>query len=114
MTMVPASTSRPPSVVFLRARRESLLTGLSNRNDSSMKFGIRLRSARNACWMSGRSPNTRIDAASNFAVVSWPAANRKVADRTTSITSGVEPSAYFAVASDVRTSLRGSRRRSSI
>ena len=41
-----------------------------------------------------------------------PAANRNVDSRTTSMTSGVEPSGYFACANSVSTSSRGSRRRS--
>ena len=64
--------------------------------------------------MSGRSPSTRSAAPSNFAVVSCPAANRNVAVRTTSTTSGVEPSGYFAVAIEVSTSSRGASRRSSM
>ena len=79
----------------------TLFTGLSIRRHSSMNTGIRLRSSRSCCWMSGRSPSTRIAALRSFAVVSWPAPNRKVAVRTTSTTSGVEPSGYRAVAKPV-------------
>ena len=73
----------------LRAIRNTLFTGLSIRRDSSMNTGMRLRSSRSCCWMSGRSPSTRSAALSSLAVVSWPAPNRKVAVRTTSTTSGV-------------------------
>ena len=72
-----------------------------------MNTGMRLRSSRSCCWMSGRSPSTRSAALSSLAVVSWPAPNRNVAVRTTSTTSGVEPSGYIAVASPVSTSSRG-------
>ena len=107
ITVVPAGTVVSPSVVVLRAIRNTLFTGLSIRRHSSTKIGMRLRSSRSCCWMSGRSPSTRIAAPSSFAVVSWPAANRNVAVRTTSTTSGVEPSGYFAVAIEVSTSSRG-------
>ena len=114
ITAVPAGMSTPPMLVALRANRKSLLTGLSIRSDSSMKPGIRLRSSRSCCCMSGRSPITCSAALSSLAVVSCPAAKRNVAERTTSMTSGVDPSGYFAVASEVSTSSRGSLRRSSM
>ena len=46
-------------------------------------------------------------------MVSWPAEKTLAATRTTSIASGSEPSGKLAVASPVRTSSRGSRRRAS-
>ncbi len=42
-----------------------------------MNTGIRLRSARSCCWMSGRSPSTRSAALSSLAVVSWPGAEQE-------------------------------------
>jgi hypothetical protein len=73
---------------------------------------MRARLSRIACWMSGRSPITRMPVLSSFVVVSIPAAKRNVASFTTSSTSGVAPSGYVAAASSVGTSARGSRRRS--
>ena len=61
----------------------------------------------------GRSPIICNAEPSRRTVVSWPAENTLAATRTTSITSGIEPSGKVAVASPVSTSLRGSRRRSS-
>ena len=66
-----------------------------------------------AAWSSGCSPRICSAAASRRTVVSCPAANRLAATRTTSMTSGIEPSGNVAVASPVRTSSRGLRRRSS-
>src|ERR687884_95929 len=51
--------------------------------------------------MSGRSPSTRIPALSSLAVVSCPAPNKNVAGRTTSVTSGVDPSGYLAVGNEL-------------
>ena len=62
-----------------------------------MKFGMRSRSVRSSCWSSGRSPISWSAAASKRTVVSWPAANRFAATRTTSMTSGSEPSGKVAV-----------------
>ncbi len=111
--VVPAGTSMSPTLVFFFASRNWLFTGASIRSASSTNTGMRLRSRRSRSWISGWSPSTRSDADSSLVVVSWPAANRNVADRTTSMTGGVDPSGYFAVASAVSTSSRGSRRRSS-
>lgn len=107
-TGVPAGRSIPRSVVFFNTSRKSVFTGLSIRRVSSMNAGMRSRSSRSCFWMSGRSARTWMDELSSRAVVSWPAANRKVANRTTSMTSGRVPSGKVAVARSVRTSARGS------
>ncbi len=92
MTGVPAAMSTPATVVGRRARRKSAFTGLSMRSASSMKSGIRSWWARSSSWSSGYSARYFRATASRRAVVSCPAANRKVAVRTTEVTSGVEPS----------------------
>jgi hypothetical protein len=56
----------------------------------------------------------RIAELTSFVVVSVPAANRNVDKFITSSISGVDPSSYFACASSVSTSPRGSRLRSSM
>lgn len=91
--------STPPSVVATRVNRKSLLIGLSSLSISSTKFGMRSRLPRNA-----------LD--NNRAVVSCPAINRNVAIRTTSTTSGSEPSAKRWAAISVRMSRVGVSRRS--
>ena len=78
-----------------------------------MKSAMSSRSPRSCACSSGCSPISWNAAARRRTVVSWPAENRLAATRTTSITSGVDPSGNVAVASPVRTSWRGSRRRSS-
>jgi len=55
-----------------------------------------------------------VAALTSLVVVSRPAENRNVASRTTSITSGVDPSGYLAPVNSVSTSPRGSRRRSTM
>lgn len=70
ITVVPAGVSTSPTVVVLRAIRNTVFTGLSIRRHSSMKFGMRLRSARSVSCSSGRSPSTRSAALSSLAVVS--------------------------------------------
>ena len=113
ITVVPAGTSTPPSVVVRRAMRKSLFTGLSMRRTSSTKLGMRSRSSRRRCWMSGFSAISWSALERRRAVVSWPAAKRKVAIRTTSRTSGIDPSGKVALASPESTSSRGARLRSS-
>ena len=49
-------------------------------------------------WMSLRSPMVWSAVPSSRTVVSWPAENRLAATRTTSITSGIDPSGNVAVA----------------
>jgi hypothetical protein len=80
----------------------------------SMKLGMRSGSRRSSCWMSGRSARIFRAELSKRTVVSWPAEKTLVATRTTSMTSGVDPSGKVAAARPVRTSSRGSRRRSSM
>jgi hypothetical protein len=111
---VPGAMSTPPIVVARRARRKSAFTGLSMRRASSMKLGMSSGFARSSSWSSGYSARYFSDVASRRAVVSCPAANRKLAERTTAVTSGVDPSGYFASARSVSTSPRGSWRRSSM
>ena len=48
--------------------------------------------ARSSSWVSGCSASCFSAPASRRALVSWPAANRNVAVRTTEVTSGVLPS----------------------
>jgi hypothetical protein len=62
----------------------------------------------------GRSASIFRAELSNRTVVFWPAEKTLVATRTTSMTSGVDPSGKIAAATPVRTSSRGSRRRSSM
>ncbi|CNH69169.1 Uncharacterised protein [Mycobacterium tuberculosis] len=112
ITVVPAASSTPPSVVATRVNRKSLLIGLSKRSISSTKFGMRSRLARNVFCRSGSSASTRKELDSSRAVVSCPATNRKVAMRTRSTTSGSEPSANRWVAISVKTSWAGDSRRS--
>ena len=83
-----------PIAVDVRAIRKWDLTGLSSRSVSSRNEGIKSRLSRSDVWMSLFSAITRSAALSNFVVVSWPAANRNVASRTTSMTSGVDPSGW--------------------
>ena len=114
ITVVPAGISTPPTVVGDARQAEvaldrALEAQRSPRRSSGCGRGRRgaaagARAARRAAG--ARSPRRRT-------VVSCPAANRFAAMRTTSITSGVEPSGNVAVASPVSTSSRGSRRRSS-
>lgn len=112
ITVVPAGNSTPPSVVATRVNRKSLLIGLSSRSISSTKFGMRSRLPRNVSCSSGSSANTRSALDNNRAVVSCPAMNRNVAIRTTSTTSGSEPSGKRWVAISVRMSRVGVSRRS--
>ena len=114
ITVVPAGMSTPPTVVGTRDSRKSPLIGLSNRNVSSTKFGMRSRlGVQQRLRDRGRSPSSWSADASRRTVVSCPAANRFAATRTTSMTSGSEPSGNVAVARPVITSSAGSRRRSS-
>ena len=83
ITGVPAAMSTPPIVVARRASRKSAFTGLSIRSASSMKSGMRSRCARSSSCSSGYSARYFSAVASRRAVVSWPAANRNVALRTT-------------------------------
>ena len=98
MTQVPAGISTPPTVVARRASRKSPLTGLSYRRHSSTKSAIRSGSLRSRSCSAGSSPSTRNAVASSRTVVSWPAEKRFAATRTTSITSGSEPSGNVASA----------------
>ena len=79
-----------------------------------MKFGMRSRSVRSRCCSSGSSASTLSAVLSSRTVVSCPAVKRLAAIRTTSMTSGVEPSGNLAFAISVSASARGSRRRSSM
>ena len=96
-TVVPAGTATPAIDVETRVRRDTVFTGPSSRSTSSRKLGMRLGSARSCAWRSGRSAMMCNAAVMSRAVVSCPAANKNVAVRTTTATSGVEPSGYVAV-----------------
>ena len=113
ITVVPAGISTPPTVAARAGKPEVALDRTLDPQDSSTKPGMRSRSSRSSSWSSGRSPISWNAAARRRTVVSWPAENTLAATRTTSITSGVDPSGKVAVASPVSTSLRGARRRSS-
>ena len=91
ITGVPAAMSTPATVVERRASRKSDFTGLSMRSDSSMKSGIRSGCARSSSCSSGYSQRYFRPTASRRAVVSWPAANRNVAVRTTEVDVGRGP-----------------------
>ncbi len=114
ITVVPAGRVTPATVLRTRDKRKSPLTGLSNRSVSSTKLAMRSRSARSRRCRSGCSAITLRAELRRRTVVSCPAAKRLAATRTTSATSGVDPSGNVAVARPVSTSWRGSRRRSSI
>ena len=104
----PAGRSTPPTVVGTRESRKSPLTGLSIRSVSSMKLGMRLALvAQQLLELGVLGDQLAAPSSSSRTVVSCPAAKRLAATRTTSMTSGVEPSGNVAVASPVRTSSRG-------
>ncbi len=113
INVVPAGTSTPPTEVGTRDRRKSPFTGLSMRSASSTKLGMRSGWSRSCCWSSGRSARYWNAVPNSRTVVSCPAANRLAATRTTSMTSGVDPSGKVASARPVSTSSRGFARRSS-
>ena len=105
ITVVPAGRSTPPTVTGHFDSRKSPLIGLSKRSVSSMKLGIRSRVGAQLRCRSGSSAISIAAALSRRTVVSWPAANRLAATRTTSMTSGAVPSGKVAEAS------RSARRR---
>lgn len=112
-TWLPAGISVPPTSVGTLASLKSPLTTLSMRRVSSMKFGMSPGSARSLAWTAGSSARILNALERKRVLDSWPAAKMIAAMRTTSMTSGREPSLNVAVASPVSTSSRGSRRRSS-
>ena len=88
MTGVPGAMSTPPTLTARRASRKSAFTGLSIRSASSMKSGMRSRWTRSSSCSSGYSERYLSPVARRRAVVSWPAAKRNEAVRTTDATSG--------------------------
>ena len=99
MTVVPAGMSTPPTVVGPPGQPEVALDRALHAQALLDEVRDALAVARSSCCRSGFSPIIWNAVASSRTVVSWPAEKRLAATRTTSMTSGMEPSGKVAVAS---------------